>query len=271
MKICIKDILKAVDVIAPWGLAESWDNSGLQIGDPEAAVSHLGIALDVMPDVVDHAIESGMQCLLTHHPFIFRPLKTIDFSTPEGRIISKAAISSLSIISAHTNFDMAVDGLNDILAEKIGLEVTSPMIAAKGGSDAVKHSGIGRVGVFASETRLAELALKIKNALGLPVIRYAGNPDSIIRTAALCTGSGGSLVSDFIKTGTDVYISGDIKYHEARDVEVMGRAVIDTGHFGSEIIMVEAMADRLRKFFASSGNEIKITEIRCEKEPFVFL
>jgi putative NIF3 family GTP cyclohydrolase 1 type 2 len=166
---------------------------------------------------------------------------------------------------------MAVDGLNDILAEKIGPEVTSPMIAAKGGADVGNSSGIGRVGFFTSSTRLADLALKIKNIIGLSSIRYVGNPDSIIRTAALCTGSGGSLVREFIKTGTDLYISGDIKYHEARDVEVMGRAVIDTGHFGSEIIMIEAMADRLRNFFASSGNEIKITEIRCEKEPFVFL
>lgn len=271
MKTCVKDILKAIDVIAPWNLAESWDNPGLQTGDPGSVVSHLGISLDVTLDVVDYSIEKGMQCLLTHHPFLFKPLKNIDFSTPEGRIIHKSATSGLSIISAHTNFDIAVNGLNDILAEKIGLLETAPMLGLKDRADNNPCAGIGRTGVFPAGIKLSELAAQIKNRLGLCNVRYAGDPDQTVKTAAICTGSGGSLINDFFRTGYDVYISGDLKYHEARDTEARGRALIDIGHFGSEILMVGALSSRLKSYFAESGNEIVITEIRSEKEPFVFL
>lgn len=271
MGILVKDILKAIDSIAPWDLSESWDNSGLQVGDPDSVVTRLGIALDVTPEIIEESVAQGIDCLLTHHPFLFKSLKIIDFSSIEGRIIQKAAKSGLSIISAHTNFDIAKNGLNDILAEKIGLFETYAMTGIKKEFESDKSVGIGRVGFFRHELTLFELSQNLKQILGLKHLRYVGKPDQILRKAAICTGSGGSLIRDFFNSGADVYVSGDIKYHEARDAEARGKAIVDIGHFGSEILVVEALAERLRKYFTASGGLVEIIEITLEKEPFVFL
>lgn len=271
MQILVKDVLEAIDSIAPWDLAEAWDNSGLQVGNPESVVRRIGISLDVTQEVINESISSGIDCLITHHPFLFKPLKKIDFSSHEGIVIQKAAKSGLSIISAHTNFDVAVNGLNDILSYRIGLRETAALVRAKGTGDLDKQTGIGRVGHFVSDISLSELAMLVKETLGLKNLRYVGDPNKILKKAAVCSGSGGSLLNDFFRSGADVYISGDIKYHEARDVEARGLAIIDIGHFGSEILMVPALAERLRDFFSSSGDLVEIMEIGSEQEPFVFL
>lgn len=271
MKTLVKDILNAIDSIAPWDLAEPWDNSGLQVGDPGGVVNRLGVSLDVTPDIVDEAIATKIDCLLTHHPFLFKPLKIIDFSSIEGSMIFKAARAGLSIVSAHTNFDIARNGLNDVLAEKIGLCDISPMISIKGKFENDPSVGIGRIGFLPEEITLSELAMQIKNKFGLTHVRYVGDPGKKIRRISICTGSGGSLIRDFFANGSDLYISGDMKYHEARDTEARGKAFLDIGHFGSEILVVEALTQRLGEFFESSGHKLEIVEIRSEKEPFVFL
>jgi len=271
MKTFVKDILTAIDSIAPWDLAESWDNSGLQVGDIDSVVHRLGISLDVTPDIVDEAIAANIDCLLTHHPFFFKPLKMIDFSSIEGRVIYKAAKSGISIISAHTNFDIARSGLNDVLAEKIGLCDISPMIGIKGKSENDPLVGIGRIGQLPEAIALSEFALQIKKKFGLSHVRYVGNPDKKIKKISICSGSGGSLIRDFFENGSDLYISGDLKYHEARDTEARGKAFLDIGHFASEIIMIDALAKNLKELFKLSGHMVEIIEIRSEKEPFVFL
>lgn len=271
MKTLVKDVLDAIDSIAPWDLAESWDNSGLQVGDPDSVVQRLGVSLDITSDIVDEAISAKIDCLLTHHPFLFKPIKTIDFSSIEGSIICKLAKSGLSIVSAHTNYDSARNGLNDVLAERMGLCDLAPMLALKGRFEKDSSVGIGRIGLLPEEITLSEFAIQIKTKLGLSHVRYVGDPEKKIRKISICTGSGGSLINDFFENGSDVYVSGDLKYHEARDTEARGKAFLDIGHFGSEILMVEALSKRLREFFRNSGRKIEIIEMRSEKEPFVFL
>lgn len=271
MQILVKDVLEAINSIAPWNLAEAWDNSGLQVGNPGAVVRRIGISLDVTNEVIDESVSSGIDCLITHHPFLFKPIKTIDFSSLEGIIIQKAAKSGLSIISAHTNFDIAVNGLNDLLSCKLGLRDITALVKAKGADDFDEQTGIGRVGHFTSDISLFDLAMLVKETLGLKNLRFVGDPNKILRKAAVCSGSGGSLINEFFRSGADVYVSGDIKYHEARDAEARGLAILDIGHFGSEILMVEALAERLRKAFASYGDSVEIMEIGSEQEPFVFL
>lgn len=271
MKPLVKDVLNAVDTIAPWHLSEPWDNSGLQIGDPEAAVTRIAVSLDVTPFVLDEAIALGIDCLITHHPFFFKPIKNLDFSTVEGKIIKNAAKSGISIISAHTNFDIAVMGLNDALAEKMGLTDIRPMISLKGKGESEQGAGIGRIGNLPYDETFKQFAFRLKSCLGLSHIRCVGDLGKSVKTVALCTGSGGSLINDFFACGADVYVSGDLKYHEARDTEARGKAFVDIGHFGSEILMVDIMSDRLKNSFMASGYKIEVIAIRSEKEPFEIL
>ncbi len=122
MEATIADIIKAMEIIAPSWLAEEWDNVGLQIGKNNWPVRTIWIALDPTPQVVDDASRNGVDLLITHHPLIFQPLRSIQLESPEGSIIQTALQAQMAIFSAHTNFDNVNHGLNDALARRIGLE-----------------------------------------------------------------------------------------------------------------------------------------------------
>jgi len=118
----IKDIIKVIEKIAPLRLAEKWDNTGMQVGHNDWPVQNIWVALDPLPEVIDAACQNKVDLLITHHPLIFQPIKSVDFSTSTGSIIQKACQHKLAIISAHTNYDNAQNGMNDILSSKIGLK-----------------------------------------------------------------------------------------------------------------------------------------------------
>jgi len=274
-------IIKIMDQLAPPWLAEEWDNVGLQIGDPRLPVGRIWVALDPSPEVVRAACSKDVDLLITHHPLIFRPLKSIDFGTPAGSIIQMASQHQLSIFCAHTNLDIVRDGVNDVLAKRLGLKhlgVLQPVNAGEplnndnssqvgGGAE----YGIGRIGSLAKTTSLKSLALVIKEKLKLNFAKVTGNPEMKVSQVAICSGSGSSLMQTFISSAAQVYISGDIRYHDARDAESANRGIIDIGHFPSEHLMVKALAHQLEKILDREGIKIKIEACDIEKDPFVIL
>lgn len=363
------DIAGIINKIAPVGLAESWDNPGLQVGDPGAEVKRIMVALDPTPDVISSALAASCQLLVTHHPLVFKPLKSISTATPQGRLIHAAIKGGLSIFSMHTNYDTATGGLNDLLARKIGLSAAVPLqittsrelvklvvfvpashldvvrnslfphtrslgnyrecsFAASGegtflpleGSEpfigavdaqqtvaeerlellmeranlprAVKallashpyeepaydlypllnegeKLGMGRVGYLPETTLLADYAGLIKAKLSAPGLRYVGEPTARISKVALCSGSGASLLREAVRVGADVLVTGDVKYHDARDAMDLGIALIDAGHFATEIIMVNAIVEQLGHTLAEAGyNECRILPCCVENDPF---
>jgi putative NIF3 family GTP cyclohydrolase 1 type 2 len=129
--------------------------------------------------------------------------------------------------------------------------------------------GLGRVGRLTESLTLVEYAARLKNVLSTPALRYVGDPNAMISKVALCSGSGASLLRDAVRAGADVLVTGDVKYHEARDAEGCGLALIDAGHYPTEIIMVHEMAERLGRAFASAGyTECIVVECRAEADPF---
>lgn len=266
----VKQIVDIVDQIAPFALAESWDNSGLQAGDPEWQVSKVLVALDVTEQALIQAEKSGCDMLITHHPLIMSPEKQIDFSKMPGSAILISARSRIAVVSAHTNLDKAPGGLNDYLAEKLDIFCTDVFLA-----DAMKNDGadpiqgLGRLGRLGGPMTLEQLACQIKEKLKIPRVRLIGNPDNMVSTAALCSGSGGSLTAQFLGSGMDVYITGDLKYHEARDIEIHGKSAVDVGHFSSESIAVELLKNRLRQMFVAVNFEITINTYDQEQDPFL--
>ena len=274
-------IIKIMDQLAPPWLAEEWDNVGLQIGDPRLPVGRIWVALDPSPEVVKAACGKDVDLLITHHPLIFRPLKSIDFGTPGGSIIQMASQRQLAIFSAHTNLDIVRDGVNDVLAKRLGLKhlgilepikVGEPLkngnLPLVGGE--VKH-GIGRIGSLGKTTRLKSLALMVKEKLKLDFTKVTGNPELKVTQVAICSGSGSSLMQTFISSGAQVYISGDIRYHDARDAESANRGIIDIGHFPSEHLMVDALVLQLKKIFKREGIKTKVEACTIEKDPFIIL
>ena len=217
-----------------------------------------------LPEVVAAACRSKVNLLVTHHPLLFTPVQRIDFDTPLGRIIQMAARSDTAIFAAHTNLDSGRDGLNDMLAARIGLRNLSPLQMPAPGSD----PGLGRVGELDAAMDVAALARLIKSRLGLPQVRCAGDPALRVRRAALCTGSGSSLMQAFLNSRAEAFISGDLKYHDARTAQAADRALIDVGHFASEHLVVGVLADRLQAACRQAGLAVRVTGCDMERDPF---
>jgi dinuclear metal center YbgI/SA1388 family protein len=269
MATTVADIIRILETFAAPVLAEPWDNVGLQVGDPRRPVSTVWVALDASPGVIAAACRAHVDLLVTHHPLLFRPLKRIDGSTPQGASILDAAAHGLSIFAMHTNFDAAVGGLNDLLARRIGMRRTEPL----GGEriEAPDAVCLGRLGCLATGMSVRELARVVKQKLTIERARLAGDPGMRVEKAAVVAGSGGSLLPLFLQSPAEVLITGDLRYHEARDIEEAGRAAIDIGHFHSERMMPKSVADRLRRRLQRRRPSVRVDACALEKDPFIFV
>jgi dinuclear metal center YbgI/SA1388 family protein len=267
MTCSVADVIQVIEKLAPLGLASSWDNAGLQVGALIWPVETVWVALDPLPDVVSDACEANVDMLVTHHPLIFKPLNAVDVATQEGAIIQSAIHHSLAIYAAHTNLDTAEDGVNDTLALTIGLKDIAPFAASLEGD----MQDFLRVGFLSEETTLKDFARRIKENLAADSVRIAGNANLKVNKVAICSGSGSSLLSAFFVSESDVFVSGDLKYHDARTVEGAGKGLVDIGHFASEHVMVEVFSKRLGQRLKDEGKNVRVEPYRFEKDPFVVL
>jgi len=363
---------------------------GLQVGRKDWPVRKIWISLDPGPDVVNDACRNDVDLLITHHPLIFHPLRSINLNTAVGAIIQQAIRHHMAIFSAHTNLDNVIDGLNDVLAQRIGIknlkvlgkvsasenyklvlyvpvayeqQILNSIFETKAGENeqqilnsifetkageigsytccsfrnkgtgtyrpgsssepfvgnvgeithadeirieivvrivvrksdlnsVIEHvrknhpyetmaydiypliknedrQGSGRIGDLAESMELISFARSIKEKLGLNSIKVAGNPDLTVKTAAVCTGSGSSLMNNFISSGAQVYISGDLRYHDARAVEAANLGLIDIGHFASEHLIVDVLTDRLKKVLSQHEIYVKVEAYGLENDPFI--
>jgi dinuclear metal center YbgI/SA1388 family protein len=266
----VRQILSLIDSdIAPWRLAESWDNCGLCAGHPDWPVKKVMVGLDADMPVMEAARQWQADMVLTHHPLFITPLKTVDFSGMPGAAIALAAEARIAVVSVHTNLDRAAGGLNDHLADRLGIQAVRVLETDGPDTDSPgAMTGLGRVGPLTAPVPLARLADQIRSRLGGHPVRVVGDPGRTIREAAVCSGSGGSLIPAFLASGADVYITGDIKYHEARLIESHGKALVDAGHFASEIIASDLLARRLDQAVTRAGFFLEIMTFAGETDPF---
>lgn len=230
----ISEIINVIESYAPKELAESYDNVGLMLGDADREVSAVLLALDVDFDVAVEAKAMGANLIISHHPLIFHPVKTITTDSPEGKCLLFLAENKIAVYSAHTNLDSAPGGLNDLAAQFLQLEKTG-LLEGEG------EYGIGRIGLLPNAVTLSDLAEDIKKLYRLKQIRIIGNPEKPVLRVALCTGSGADLFDAAIMKGADVYITGDIKYSAARNAAAKGLSVIELGHYESEFIVTDLL------------------------------
>jgi dinuclear metal center YbgI/SA1388 family protein len=364
----VLDIIEIIDTIAPFQLAEEWDNVGLQVGDPSAQVSRIMVSLDAGDEAIDAAIAAQCQLLLTHHPLFFRPLQTISLADPSGARIGRALRNSLSIVSLHTNFDIAEGGVNDLLAARLEVLSTVPLsvtdteslvklavFVPKGYEEEVSQAlfqfsgnigkysecsfqvegtgtfkphegaapfigtvgtreyteetrvevllrkadveqalaaltsvhpyeepavdlyplmnigarkGLGRIGVLKQPLSLEQFVSRIKEEFAVEGLRFVGDGNRILGKVALCGGSGSSLLREAYSRGADVLVTGDVKYHDAHEALALGVALVDLGHFASEIPMVEGLVSRLESELRARKFVAELMVCSGEKDPF---
>lgn len=362
----VKDVVRAMETLAPLRLKEDWDNVGLQIGGPNDAVHKVLLALTPCEKVVAEAIAVGADMIVTHHPMIFKGIKTLRSDTVIGRMSQACIKNDIALYCAHTNLDIADGGVNDVLAKRLGLidvrglqqsdamprykvvvfvpisyleAVKAAMFRAGAGSQgdyqdcawtvtgmgqfcpgdganpfvgeigqtekveearlevlvdalclgavitamkeahpyeevaydvfvnegSVQRSFLGRIGRLPDAMSLEEWLLKVKDALDLPVLTYAGEATDKVSKVALCGGSACDLLLDAKAAGADVYVTGDMKYHDAQRAVEMGMVMVDVSHYRGERPVLEALQIYLQN---SLAKEVEIY-LSTEEENFI--
>lgn len=345
-------VFGCIEALAPKRLAESWDNVGLQIGSYSQMVERILLTLDVTPAVVQEAVDCGADLIISHHPFIFNGLKHICFDEHSGALVEKLIKNEIGVYTAHTNIDIAEFGLNDYIANTLGienrrpldpatqemyyklvvyvpvektadilevlgengagfignyshctfratgkgtfkpLENTHPYIGEEGqvetvvedrietiidgrmvktmigklkkahpyeemaydlypldGNTMVEKDGLGKIGELEVPMTPDAFLNHVKTALSLGSLRTAGTPPDTIRRVALCTGSGSEFIGLAKLKKADVYITGDLKYHDAQRAAENNLWVIDAGHFGTEKLVVGLLKHTIEAAF----------------------
>jgi len=360
--VTVKTITSFMEEHFPRHLAENWDNVGLQVGSYNHQVKKVMICLDLDYDLVHYAVSNGCNLIITHHPLIFSPLKNINYDTPRGRLIRELIKADISLYCAHTNLDAAPQGLNQVLAQLIGLEDISPLnednyqtlyklvvyvpvehldgvrsaICSSGAgyignysdcSFRIKGTGtfkpmegshpfigecgvieeveeyrlesivpqqniravldslhkahpyeevaydlyrlenkgdiysLGRRGYFEKPITLKNLANHIKKTLNTDKVRIVGEPDRKITRCAVASGAGASFINQISAAGIDVLITGDVKYHEARDAQAVGLSIIDAGHQETEQIIVPYLTQLLTETGTERNWDIEVLPV----------
>lgn len=225
------DVYNAINTLAPFSLAEEWDNCGLLIGSLEMDCSTAVVCLDVTNEVINQAIENKAELIISHHPVIFDPIKSIGF---ESKIV-KLIKNNISVISAHTNLDIAQNGVNDTLCEKLGLKINESFA-----------EGFGRICTLEKETNAEDLARMVKEKLDSKELTFI-NAKNTINKVAICSGSGSSLVQEVIDKKADAYITGELKHNVMLELYEENISVIMAGHFSTEVVIAPALAKKLNE------------------------
>ena len=368
MGVKCKDIANYIESIAPSRLAEEWDNVGLMVGDAGREIDRVLTCLDVTSEVVEEAIGMKAQLILSHHPFIFKGLKSIDEGDVKGRLVHRIIRNDLCVYSAHTNLDFAEGGINDYLAGLLDLEEvknlkehlsdklykvvvfvpeesldavrdamsgsgagwigrysdcsfaakgtgtfkplegTNPYIGSTGKLEKVqeyrletvvsqwnlhktvdaiikvhpyeevaydvypleiegKQYGYGKVGTLKSPMELEDFIGLVKRKLGVSSVRLIGKPHGEINNVAVFGGSFDESLIKTVKRKADILVTGDIKYHTALDMTELDMCVVDAGHYGTEHVM----AQRLAELIGNAFPQIEAKAAKGSKDPFCIL
>lgn len=240
MKKCtVQIVADVVNRLAPKKLAEEWDNPGLLIGDPTAEVKKIFVCLDVLDENISRAIELDAQLIVAHHPLIFRAIKNVRFDLPHGNKIARLIKNNMAVFAAHTNLDIALGGVNDVLAEKIGL------VDVKMFGD--EEISLGRIGTLETPMTAADFARHVKKVLNADNVRLVDAGDFPIKKVGLCGGAGAEFIQKAKFFGAQAFVTGDVKYHEAQAAVENKIHVVDAGHFATEFPIVHLLADYLRE------------------------
>ena len=236
-----RDIMKVIETTYPKHAALEWDNVGLLVGRMEKEVNTVYVALDATDEVIDDAIACGADMLITHHPLLFSPLKTITDEHFIGSRVVKLLQHDISYYAMHTNYDVC--GMADISAAILGLDGAETLEV----TDKESMEGIGKVGDFSGPMSLQSCGEFIKEKFQLDSVKVFGDLSSTVQRVAICPGSGKGMTELALEKNADVLVTGDIGHHEGIDAVAQGLAIIDAGHYGLEHIFIEDMANYLRK------------------------
>lgn len=262
----VRDIYESLDRLAPFDTQESFDNAGFLVGHGDRTVRRILVALDITEEVAAEAAGLGAELIVSHHPVIFFPAKSVTDADPTGRKLLALVENGIAAICAHTNLDAAQGGVNDALARAVGL--TGLSILRQSGVDGQgRPYGIGRIGTLkGADLPLADYARQVKEALGANGVRYVDGGRRVHKVA-VGGGSCGEFLRDAAAQGCDTFLTADVKYDVFLDAKAMGVNLIDAGHYPTENVICPVLAQALKSAFP--GIEVLISA--THKEVFSYL
>ena len=247
--------------IAPLRLAESWDNVGLLVGDRKQSVKRVMTCLTITPNVVAESIKEKADLVIAHHPLPFKALQKITSDTIAGKMLLQLIGAGTAIYSAHTAFDSAVEGINQMWANSLGLKSVVPLILQDPSSDS--SDGAGRVGKLSEPISLDELVRRLASDVGATTPRRVGAADQKITKVAFACGSGGTFLSAAKRCGCDALITGEATFHACLEAESQGIGLGLLGHYWSERFAMERLAEQLSALIA----DLTIWPSQAEHDP----
>ena len=242
----ISEVIEYLDAQFHPEYQESYDNAGFLLGNPSTQCTGVLTAVDLTQEVIDESIASRANLIVTHHPFIFNGIKRITPHDTVGRLIFKLIENGISVYAAHTNLDNLPQGINGILGERLGLtdcHILQPMTDHD-------NIGAGMVGLLPHPVATDQFLLQVKSTLGLPVIRHSLIVTPTVQRIAICGGAGAFLIPAAQKARADIYLTGDLKYHDFQRAEAR-ITLADIGHFESEQFAPEIISSTISKKFST--------------------
>ena len=259
---CVSDILKYIETLAPRSMKMDWDNVGLLCGSKSAPVTKVLVALDPFENVCDEAAAWGAELIVTHHPIIFQAMKSVTDETSIGRGLTTLIRHDISAVNAHTNLDCAPGGVNDVLAQTLGLR--NIRVITPSGVDAVgREWGLLRMGET-DAVALSDFLAVVKDKLRCEGLRYVDGGKPVRKVAVGGGACAGGLVEAF-DAGCDTFVTADIKYNQFWDAHDLGLNLIDAGHFHTENPIVTVLAEKIAAAFPHIDVQISKTHRDCMK------
>ena len=255
-QVFIKEVIDAIEAAAPLSWQEEWDNSGMQVGNPDQLLKGIVVCVDVTEEVLDTAVEKGCNFVLSHHPLLFKPLNSIQGRNYVERCVMKACKHDVVIYACHTNLDNAPQGVSFRLAQKLGLENIGVLEPKAGVYSATgEQVGTGVTGELPEAISAEAFLKKIGSDFSLKHIPYSRGTDKPVKKIAICGGSGGSVKQSALTAKADVLLTGEAKYNDYLDVEG-SLFLVTIGHFESEVCTIEIFYEIIRKNFTNFAPHI---------------
>ena len=257
----IHEIVSAFEAVAPLALQESYDNSGLIVGDRDAEVTRALLCLDCTEAVVEEAIVKGCDIIISHHPIVFGGLKRFTGGDYVQRTVIKAIQNNIAIYACHTNLDNVLRrGVNERIAQQLGFDVERVLrpiaadfgsFASSGGvvdSEVFRTAGAGILCNLQKPMNVLDFLQHVKERMGAEVVKYTKCDVEVVGKVAICGGAGSFLIGDALRAGADAFITSDVKYHEFFDAQ--GKMLLcDIGHYESEKYTIDLFSNILSAKF----------------------
>jgi len=255
LEVTIGKIYNLIEEYAPFELAEDDDNVGLLVGNLDAVLTGVVFVVDVNIDAVKLAVETNSNLIISHHPVIFGGVNTVTDETATGKVLQMAIKNEINIISAHTNLDAADKGVSMTLAELVGLtNIYTPRV-----------SSMMRVGEFENKVDFEDFISIVKSKLNIDSVFVSRKHPEKIKSAAVVSGRGCSLLYEARQTGADIFLLGEIKHENAVYADILDMCIVSCGHHETEVIIL----DKLKTYLQNKLNGLQLNLGVYDKAPML--